>query len=97
MRMPRKKIAEERIRKLFEQAEQKFEEERELSDRYIELARKISMSEQVSIPQELKKSFCSECKSFLRPGVNCQIRINSKKETVNYQCKECGNVDRYGF
>lgn len=93
------KIAEERIKRLFELADRRAREgeERQLADRYIELALKIGMRHNVSIPSELKKRFCSECQSFLVPGRNCRVRINSKKDNVNYCCIECGNVDKYGF
>lgn len=91
-----KKIAEERIERLFELADERMPE-RELADRYVELARKIGMTYNVSIPREFRKRFCHECHSFLKPGVNCRVRINSKNRTVNYLCRECGNVNRYGF
>lgn len=94
-------IAEERIRRLFEVADRRITEEREdaqeLADRYVELARSIGMSYNVSIPGELRKRFCHECGSFLKPGVNCRVRINSKKSSINYRCGECGEVNRYGF
>lgn len=92
-----REIADERISRLFELAEKRFETEPELSDLYIGLARKIGMSYNVSIPSEFERRMCSECFSFLVPGRNCRVRINSKNSTVNYKCSECGNVDRYGF
>jgi len=95
------KIAEERIQRLFVLADQRISEDREnakqLADRYVEIARNIGMKYNVSIPAELRKRYCHECFSFLKPGFNCQVRINSKSNTVNYQCRECGEVNRYGF
>lgn len=92
------RIAEERIRRLFELAGRRMREgEKQLADRYVEIALKIGMSHNISIPSELKKRFCSECHSYLVPGENCKVRINSKKNNVNYTCMECRNVDRYGF
>lgn len=95
------KIAEERIHRLFEIADQRISEDREnakqLADRYVEIARNIGMKYNVSIPADLRKRYCHECFSFLKPGFNCQIRINSKSNTLNYQCRECGKVNRYGF
>lgn len=85
-------ISSERINRLFELAEER--EENELADRYVELAIKISMKTETPIPSDLKKRFCSNCKSFLTPGDNCEVRVNSKN-TV-YRCLECGNVERYG-
>lgn len=95
------KIAEERIQRLFELTDQRISEDRaeaeSLADRYVELARNIGMKYNVSIPGELKKKYCHECLSFLKPGFNCQVRINSKNDTVNYHCEACGEVNRYGF
>ncbi len=90
-------IARERIEKLFELADERVIDEPELADRYVELARKISMKYQVAIPSRLKRRFCGECGGFLKPGVNCSVRINSKNRTVNYHCERCGGVTRHGY
>ncbi|MFB6190553.1 MAG: ribonuclease P protein component 4 [Candidatus Nanohaloarchaea archaeon] len=94
-------IARERIHRLFDLADRRFSEERddagELADRYVELAREIGMSYNVSIPGELRRRYCHECGSFLEPGANCTVRLNSKNSTVNYHCEKCGEVNRYGF
>ncbi len=92
-----REIAEERIQRLFELAEIRFKEEPELSDRYVELARKVGMKYRVSIPSKFRRRFCHECHSYLKPGLNCRVRIDSKNRTVNYVCRDCGNVNRYGF
>lgn len=95
------KVAEERIHRLFELADRRLSEERkdarQLADRYVELARDIGMKYNVPIPAELRKRYCHECFSFLKPGFNCRVRINSKNSTVNYHCGNCGEVNRYGF
>lgn len=94
-------IAEERIERLFELAGRRMrdsgEEGQELADRYVEIARNIGMKYNVSISSELRKKFCHECHSYLGPGINCTVRINSKNSTINYTCEKCGNVNRYGF
>jgi len=95
------KIAEERIKRLFELADQRISEDREnkeqLANRYVELAQDIGMKYNVSVPAELRKRYCHECLSFLKPGFNCQVRINSKSSAVNYHCEACGEVNRYEF
>lgn len=96
-------IAEERIQRLFELTSKRIElgksskNGQELADRYVGIARNIGMKYNVSIPEELRKQYCHSCFSYLEPGFNCQIRINSKNKTVNYHCKECGEVNRHGF
>lgn len=92
-----KNIAEERIQRLFKLAEKRSGNEDDLADRYVELARKIGMKEEVSIPSDLRKRFCSNCYSYLRPGYNCDVKLNSEEKNVEYKCRECGNIDRYGY
>lgn len=95
------RIAEERINRLFNLADRRISEDREnrfkLANRYVEIARNIGMKYNVSIPEECRRKFCHECQSFLKPGFNCQVRINSKNSAVNYHCRECGEVNKYGF
>lgn len=91
-------IALERIKILFEMAEKKAsKEEMELADRYVELARKIGMKAEEGIPQENRRSFCRECNSLLKPGLNCTVRINSKRKEILHTCENCENTERYGF
>ena len=86
-------IAIQRIRLLFRLAEDKFHNEPDLSDRYVELARKISMKYKVRIPRELKRRFCKHCYSSLKPGRNLRIRIH--KSRVIYYCLRCRNYMRF--
>ena len=88
-------IAKQRIKELFEQAEKKFDKEPELSNRYIELARKMAMRYRLRIPSELKKRFCSKCHHYLVPGKNCRIRTQNGK--IVYTCQDCGAYKRYGY
>lgn len=87
------KIAEERIRILFKEAEKRPE----YAERYLKLAEEIGMRTEVSIPSALQKKYCSECYSLLKPGKNCNVRVKSDKGVVEYRCEECGNVERYGY
>ncbi|MHC1601397.1 MAG: ribonuclease P protein component 4 [Candidatus Nezhaarchaeales archaeon] len=90
-----KKIALERIRRLFEMADYMFHVDPALSHRYVELARKISMRCKVRIPRDLRRRFCHYCYKFLRPGVNCRVRLAKRREPhVAITCLECGNVMR---
>ena len=95
--MTREKIAEERIRILFNQAEKRFEEHSDLSNRYIELAQRIGEKTQISIPGNLKKHFCSSCNTYWRHGENCKVRINSEKQLIIYRCLNCGEKKNYGY
>lgn|SRR3989338_1979093 len=84
---PHRDIAMQRITQLFEQAFIRFNEDKNLSNRYVALARKISQKYKVTIPSNLKRQFCKHCYSYLMPGTNCTIRLTGK--TITYSCKEC--------
>ncbi len=88
-----KKTAEERIKELFEQADEIYSEEPSLADRYIEKARELSMHYKVNIPSDLQKKFCKHCYSYLRPGSNCRVRTRNDK--VVYTCFECNRHMRF--
>ena len=88
-----KQIAKERIEKLFKEADIMFKEDPKLSDRYVELARKIAMKYKVRIPKKLKRRFCKHCYKFLMPGVNCRVRNNQGK--MVYYCENCKKFMRF--
>ena len=70
-----KQIAAERINELFRQADIRFKSNPALSDRYVEIARKIAMKYKVRIPRELKRRFCKHCHKYIVPGANCRVRL----------------------
>ena len=83
-----KTIAKKRIARLFELAEKNaLKGKLNLANRYVNLARKISMRYLVPIPKEYKLRFCKHCYSYLLPNVSCRVRISSGK-TIIY-CKNC--------
>lgn len=92
-----REIAEERIEILFEEAERTFPEHKDRANRYVEIARNIAMSYRIPIPKKLKKKFCGECHSYLRPGVNCKVEMRPEENVVEYRCGECGHVKRYPY
>ncbi len=88
-----KKIAEKRIKKLFSLAEKKARfDEWDLADRYVEIARKISMRYLVKIPKEFKRRYCKHCYSYLHTGKNCRIRISRGK--IILYCENCKKYTR---
>ncbi|MBW2984882.1 ribonuclease P [Candidatus Woesearchaeota archaeon] len=90
-----KSIAGERIKILFEQAEAAFNKDPSLSDRYVELARKIAMKCKLRIPTELKRRFCRHCYCYLVPGKNCRVRTHEGK--VVYYCFNCKKHMRFPY
>jgi len=93
-----KKIAEKRIKILFKLAEEELKKENfDRVRRYVELARKIGMKAQYTIPRELKRKFCKKCNMLLIPGKTCMVRLNKKTKTINIKCFNCNNIKRYKY
>jgi ribonuclease P protein subunit RPR2 len=91
-----KEIALERIRILLGLAKNTFQKDRDLSKRYVELARRIGMKAGVRLPSEEKLFICKGCGSLLVPGVNSRVRTRSDLgTTVLITCLDCGTKKRY--
>lgn len=89
------KIAKERIDILFREASSMFRKDSRLSNRYVELARKIAMKYKVKIPPALKRRFCKHCHSYLVPSKNCRVRLTKHK--VVYYCLNCKHYMRLPY
>lgn len=83
-------IAIERMNILFERAEMEFITHPERSNRYVELALKLSTKYNTKVPDEWSRRYCKKCKCFLYPGHNCTVRLVNSE--VNIFCGECGHV-----
>jgi len=93
-----KQIARTRINFLFQRAHEIFQENKKLSNRYVYLARRYAQRARIKIPFEWKKRVCNKCKLFLYPGLNCRIRMQSRKgkgSHVSLTCFECNKTTRY--
>ncbi|HOS81602.1 MAG TPA: ribonuclease P protein component 4 [Methanolinea sp.] len=88
-----RRIARERIAILFEQARKAFPLDPALADRYVSLARKISMKHRVRLDREFRRQFCHHCHRFLAPGANARVRIYRGRVTVT--CLACHRQMRY--
>ena len=89
----KKSIALSRIHELFSHAESIFNKDKNLANRYVQLARKIGMRTKVSIPRNLKRKFCKNCYHFLFPGMNCRVR--TRNSMAVYYCLDCKHYNRY--
>ncbi len=83
-------IAEGRIIQLFTMAEKMaFLGDINIANRYVEIARKISMRSKIKIPKKFKRRICKHCYKYLLPGFNCRIRIYRGKLIIYcYNCKK---------
>ena len=91
------RIVRERMEILFRNAEERFDEFPELSDRYVEIARSLGMKYNVPLPRYFSRRVCSECGSFLVPGSNCRVRLVSEHGRKAVTCLNCGNIKRYPY
>uniref|UniRef100_A0A7J2TJW3 Ribonuclease P protein component 4 n=1 Tax=Archaeoglobus fulgidus TaxID=2234 RepID=A0A7J2TJW3_ARCFL len=87
-----KRIAMERISYLIERAEKFKKIDYELSRRYIELARKISMKYRVRISKKYKLMFCKKC---LYPYRSDRFRVRIHKSSVIITCLNCSSIRRF--
>lgn len=88
------KIARERIKILFDLAEDEISKNPERAKRYVEIARKIGMKCRVSL-SGYKHRFCSKCGSYLKVNLTAKKRIN--KSRIILTCLKCKTVSRYGL
>jgi ribonuclease P protein subunit RPR2 len=88
-----KNIARHRIHYLFSLAEEcALEGKLNLSDRYVAIARTISMKYLVAIPTEHARRFCKHCYSYLLPPLTCRVRIH-RGMIITY-CSSCKKYSR---
>ncbi len=90
-------IALERIEILLRLAKQVVASDQGLAERYVELARKISMRTKVRIPTADKRFLCKNCGLPLIPGQNARVRTSKGNPRVVITCLSCGVVKRYPF
>jgi ribonuclease P protein subunit RPR2 len=88
-------IAEKRINGLFLEAENVFNEDAALANRYVFLARKLSLKFKVPLKKEQKTRFCRKCGSFLLNGKNARIRLSKGNLVIN--CGVCKNIRRFRY
>ena len=88
-------IARERIDILLKQAKETLPKDPDLSTRYVELARKISMRTKVRIPKEKKHYLCKNCGQPLVLGKNARVRVRPENSRIIITCLNCGALRRY--
>lgn len=88
-------LAGQRIARLFTLAAVVYSKRPDLADRYVDIARRISMRHRVSIPRELKRNVCKQCYSYLKPGSNARVRADGRNVVIT--CLKCGGIRRYPY
>ena len=94
----KRRIARERVETLFTLAERVFPYDRDLANRYVEIALAVQQKARIRMPRKWKRRYCKECHSLLVPGVNARVRLRSKPYPhVVVKCLECGHIMRYPY
>lgn len=88
-------MARQRIGRLFEMAARVYRDRPDLADRYVDIARRISMRHRVSIPPDLKRSVCKQCYGYLAPGSSARVRADGRNVVIT--CLRCGGIKRYPY
>jgi ribonuclease P protein subunit RPR2 len=90
-----KKVALERVKTLFQLAHANMHDRPDLAQRYVDIARKVSMRTRLHLPPEYRAQICKHCKKFILPGTNSRVRIQTRREPhVVVTCLHCGGKTR---
>lgn len=93
-----KDLARQRIEGLFQLALESAKEHPELSDRYVEMALRLSERTRVRLPRGWKYFICGSCGGFLYPGIGSRVRVSQRRSPhVVVTCLRCGGVKRYAI
>ncbi|HMF33746.1 MAG TPA: ribonuclease P [Candidatus Lokiarchaeia archaeon] len=93
-----KLIARERVEILFDRALRTYKEDPVLANHYIEIAKRIRMVVRLRLPTRWRPYICRGCKQLLLPGINCQVRVQSRGGRGSHiakTCRTCGHVTRF--
>ena len=87
-------LARQRMERLFEMAMQEHAHHPERSDRYIQIARKISTRIRIRMPSKYKGRFCKNCGCYLSAA---DRRVRLHQGIVHLTCLKCGKQSRIPY
>jgi ribonuclease P protein subunit RPR2 len=87
-------LAVQRMERLFVLADAAHSTHPERSDRYVQIARKISTRTRVRMPRNLKRLFCRNCGCFLSPD---KARVRLHQGVLTATCLSCGEQMRHPY
>ncbi|MDD4650782.1 MAG: ribonuclease P [Methanothrix sp.] len=86
-----RELALQRMERLFILAEEAHAAHPERSDRYVQIARKISSRTRVRMPRQLKRLFCRHCGGFLSAAAS---KVRLREGVLTTTCMLCGQQTR---
>ena len=90
-----RKVALERVKTLFQLAHANVRDRPDLAQRYVDMARNISMRTRLHLPPEYRNQICRHCKKFILPGTSSRVRIQTRREPhLVVTCLYCGGKTR---
>ena len=93
LKKERRSIAKERVNILLSECENALVKgDKELSNRYGTLARRVAMRYKVRMPKGVKILYCKSCGSYVG-GSNSRVRL--RKGKVVRTCGTCNNIYRH--
>ena len=94
MKSSKKQIATKRMEILFNNALTNAKNNPGLAEKQAEIAKKISMKFKITMPFEIRSSFCKKCKKFIPPGIASKIRLGSNPKSIRITCSYCNHTYR---
>ncbi len=86
-------LASSRISYLHELAVSRKGSSQSLSRRYMSMAERIGKRMDMTLPAEIKRSYCKRCATIY----GAETRIRLKKRMLEITCAECGDVRRIPY
>jgi len=83
------------VSELIQKAKEVFKKDKDESTKIVKKARRIAMKNRIKLPSDIKRDFCKNCNSLLKPGENCRVR--TKNGNVVYYCKECRSYSKIRY
>jgi len=94
LKQKNKKAESVLIINLFKKADSSFKKDKAQANECVKKARRIAMKHKLRLGR-FKRKFCKYCYCFLKPGINCRVRVNKGKVIV--YCLTCKSYTRLPY
>ena len=95
MKNSKKEIAIKRMEILFNNALLNARNNPKLAQKQALIIKEISMKFKITMPSEIRSSFCKKCKKFIVPNISSRVRLGQGNEkSISITCNFCNHVYR---